>query len=152
MKNIFDLFKAKKEAAESNEARSQQAWQSRAAGIAEIVRASVPVFKEYEAELRKRGIAAKFIPVGTTGLKLKIPMKLTFGVVGFEQDRFVAYIESDPAKSNGYVRNNYTGAVSPPSINAWSGTGPLREFLDRSIEIFLKRYDDGTIGSGEVGP
>jgi hypothetical protein len=75
MKNIFELFGDKKASDEAKEAHSKQQWQSRTARIAEILRASMPVFKEYEGQLQKGGIAAKLIPIGTVGLQFKIPMK-----------------------------------------------------------------------------
>ena len=152
MKNIFDSFSDKKISDDLNRLRSGLEAHSRAAGIADILRQSVPVFEEYERELQKRGIAAKLIRVGPGGLQLKIPMKWTIGVVAFERDCFVAYIESDPGKSSGYARDDYTRQAGPPSTDAWAGTDELRAFLDRVLAIFRERYDKGTISAGTTGP
>jgi hypothetical protein len=148
MTNIFDLFRDKKLSDDASKAQKKLEWQSRAGGNNDILRQSAQVFEEYAKELQARGISARLIRVGTNGLQLKIPMKWTIGVVAFEQDRFVAYIESDPEKSNGYARDEYTRETSPPSTEAWTGTAELRAFLGRALEIFLDRYDKGTRSSG----
>jgi hypothetical protein len=152
MKSIFDLFSDKKAGVDAEEARSKQQWQSREARMARVLRESWPVFKEYQSQLQRRGIAAQLIPIGDAGLQLKVSMKWTFGIIAFERDHFVTYIESDPGKSNGYVRNDYTKEVAPPSPDPWAGTDALRGFLDRSLKIFIQRFDHGAIGSGIVGP
>lgn len=152
MTNIFDLFRDKKSSVDAREAQTRLQWQSSAAAGTDILRQSVPVFEEYEKELQQRGITARLIRIGPSGLQLKIPMKWTIGVVAFEQDCFVAYIESDPGKSNGYARDNHTRAAGPPSTEAWTGTDELRGFLDRALAIFLERYEKGTISSGTTGP
>jgi hypothetical protein len=152
MKNIFDLFRDKKSNVDASEAQAKLQWQSRAAAVTDILRQSVPVFEEYEKELQQRGVSAKLIRVGANGLRLKIPMKWTIGVVAFERDCFVAYIESDPGKSNGYARDDHTRAAGPPSAEAWTGTDELRGFLDRALAIFHERYDRATQSSGNVGP
>jgi len=70
----------------------------------------------------------------------------------YGRDCFVAYIESDPGKSNGYARDDYTRETAPPSTDAWAGTDELRAFLDRVLAIFRERYDKGTISAGTTGP
>jgi hypothetical protein len=152
MKNIFDLFRDKKANDDAKEMLGKQQWQSREVGMARVLRESQPVFKEYESQLQRRGIAAKLTNLGTTGLQLKVSMKWSFGIVAFERDHFVTYIESDPGKSNGYVRNDFTREAAPPSPDPWAGTDALRAFLDRSMAIFIRRFDQGTTGSGIVGP
>lgn len=152
MKSIFELFGDKKSSVDASEAQSRLQWQSRAAAVTDILRQSVPVFEEYEKELQHRGVTARLIRVGTNGLRLTIPMKWTIGVVAFERDCFFAYIESDPGKSNGYARDDYTRAAGPPSAEAWTGTDELRGFLDRALAIFHERYDKATISSGITGP
>jgi len=152
MKNIFDLFGDKKLSDDARQAQTRLEWQSRAAGMTDILQQSAPVFEEYGKELQARGISARLIRVGPNGLQLKIQMKWTFGVVAFEQDRFVAYVESDPGKSNGYARDDYTREARPPSTEAWTGADELRGFLDRALAIFRERYDKGTKSSGITGP
>jgi hypothetical protein len=152
MKNIFDLFGDKKSGDDAREAQAKLESQSRAAGIQNVSQQSAPVFEEYERKLQAQGLAARLIRVGPTGLKLKIQMKWTFGVVALEEDRFVVYVESDPAHSNGYARDEYTNDAGSPSAEAWTGTAELRGFLKRALAILLARYDKGTISSGTTGP
>ena len=152
MKNIFDLFGEKKSSDDAREAQAKLESQSRAAGIDEVVRQSVPVFEECEKKLQAQGLAARLIRVGPKGLKLKIQMKWTFGVVALEEDRFVVYVESDPAHSNGYARDDCTTDPAPPSGETWAGPAELRGFLERALAILLARYDKGTISSGTTGP
>jgi hypothetical protein len=152
MKNIFDLFRDKKLSDDAREAQTGLQRQSRAAGMTDILQQSAPVFEEYAKELQARGISARLIRVGPRGLQLKIQMKWTFGVVALEQDRFVVYVESNPAHSNGYARDDYTNAAAPPSTEAWAGTDELRGFLDRALAILCERYDKATKSSGFTGP
>ena len=152
MKDIFDLFGDKKLEDDAREAQARLEAQSRAAGIDEVVRQSVPIFEESERKLQASGLAARLIRVGPKGLTLKIQMKWTFGVVALEQDRFVVYVESDPAHSNGYARDEYTDDAAPPSAEAWTGAAELRGFLERALAILRDRYDKGTRSSGTTGP
>jgi hypothetical protein len=146
--NIFDEFGKKKSSDDASEAQRMLAMQARSSGTDDILRQSLPVFEEYERELNARGVSAKLQRIGLSGLRLKIQMKWTFGVVAFDQGDFVAYIESDPAHSNGYARDDYTAAAGPPSTAPWAGLVELRAFLDRAIAIFRDRYGNNTRSPG----
>ena len=71
MTNIFDLFRDKKSSVDAREAQTRLQWQSSAAAGTDILRQSVPVFEEYEKELQQRGITARLIRIGPSGLQLK---------------------------------------------------------------------------------
>jgi hypothetical protein len=153
MKNLFDLFRDTKAADDQKQTRGDQQWRDRESALAQVLRESQPVFAEYQKELAKRGMAAKLQNLGTTAVELRVPLKWTIGVIKLNGDRLTVHVESDPGKSNGYAMDDFTGLAQPPSLpDQWKGPETLRQFMDRALEILIKRFDKGIEQSAVVGP